>query len=147
MLMVCFAPGVEQLMANNLDVNAELEKLRAELELQKQTTKVAVEGLQKQIELTKSIAALELEVKMEFGRLKWIGSAVAVGLSIIGSIAGIIGYHSVQDYIKVVRTEATHQLERINSYYYDYTKGNALLIAGRPGEAIPFLRRCFDQSP
>lgn len=134
-------------MPDNDKLATEVNTLRTELAVYKDTQKTALDAIQKQIELTKSIAALELEVKSELNKLKWLGLSVAAAATVVGVFAGIVGYHSVDDYIKTVKTEVTTRLDQISAYYYDFTKGNALLAVNDYAGAIPYLRRCYDQSP
>jgi len=120
-------------------------KLEQEFAVYKETTRLALESLQKQLEQSKTIAALDFEVKSQFERLKWLGVAVTVSLTIAGTVLGIVGFRSVDDYVKGVRSEINAKLDRISSFYYDFTKGNALVAAGNAAEAVPYLKRCFEQ--
>ena len=50
--------------------SSEIVKLQQDLAINKETTAIKLESLQKQLDQSKAIAALELEVKTELGRLK-----------------------------------------------------------------------------
>src|SRR5580658_4987601 len=125
----------------------EIEKLRQDFAISKEATTVKLESLQKQLDQTKAIAALELEVKTELGRLKWLGAAATIAVVVAGTAATVIGYRSVDDYVKVVKEAFSARLDQISSFYYDFSKGNALLNANKASDAVPYLKRCFLKYP
>jgi hypothetical protein len=124
----------------------EIEKLQRELAVYKETTAIAIASLQKQLDQAKALAALELEVKTQLGQIKWIGAATTVTIAIAGTALGIFGYRSADDYINTVKKEFNSRLDRIGAFYYDFSKGNALLGSDKSAEAVPYLRRCWDQN-
>jgi hypothetical protein len=127
-------------------IASEIEKLQRELAVHKETSAIEIASLQKQLDLVKRIADVELDVKTQIGQMKWIGAAATIALAIAGTALGIFGYRSADDYINTVKKDFNSRLDRIGAFYYDFSKGNALLGSNKSAEAVPYLRRCWDQN-
>jgi tetratricopeptide (TPR) repeat protein len=125
-----------------------LNEIRARLEADSKLQAQALAALEDRIKLKDELATFRESMNTKFERvnakflfLQWTAAAVAV----VASILGTLGLKSANDYISATKNEMLQRLDHVSSYYYDFSRGVALGSSGQWKEALPHLRRCFDQ--
>jgi len=131
---------------NTETLDGRLAELRMALARLEEQTKSQMDSLQKQMELSKQVEALRSEVHQELSYFRWIGVSATIVIAVAGVVGGLVGYKSFSDYVGTVKQDVTVRLDRISSYYYDFSRANSLLLAKRWDEAIPPLIRCLEDN-
>lgn len=120
----------------------QIAALRTTIETNAISSQQAIAALEEKLALTKEFATLREDVNAKFRLLQWSASAVTVAVALIGGV----GLKSATDYITAVKSEFAGRLDRVSSYYYEFSRGVTALNSGNLRESVASLRRCFDEN-
>jgi hypothetical protein len=123
-------------------LHQEIAALEAKLNANSELQRLALNEVQERLKLKEEFTKFREEANGKFLFYRWSTVAVLT----VGGFLGWLGYKSVDDYITAAKTRLTAGLDRTSSFYYDYSHGTALLASGDFKDALPYLRRSFEQN-